>query len=116
MAEITGLHFEQSKDLLRERFAVRAVGTPALGTSSNSIADEGFDPADHTVTTPCDSAGQVTELAADFVAEAAGVVKGKNLVVEYTSGDDTKSLVIPVTIALCSYSQEECVAGAATSL
>ncbi len=58
MAEITGLHFEQSKDLLRERFAVRAVGTPALGTSSNSIADEGFDPADHTVTTPCDSAGR----------------------------------------------------------
>jgi hypothetical protein len=111
-AAITDLHFEQSQSLRLERFAVRATETPSLGTSSNSITQEGFDDTDHTVKTACASAGEVTELAADFVAESAGIVKGKNLMVEYASGDETKTLIIPVTVSLCSYSQEECVARA----
>ncbi len=87
---------------------MRSIGTPALGGSLQSIMAEGFDPNDHTVTSQCDQDDAVSEFAADFVADAPGVARGQNLVVEYASGPKTRSVTIPVTIVLCSYPQDRC--------
>jgi hypothetical protein len=107
-AKITGAHFDQAEHLRIERYAVRTISTPGLGGSSQSIMAEGFAPSDRTVTSQCDKDDDVSEFAADFVADAPGVARGRNLVVEYASGGTTKSVTIPVSIVLCSIPQDEC--------
>jgi hypothetical protein len=107
-AEITRAQFKQAEHLEIERFAVRTTPEPSLGNSLNGIVAEGFDLAKRTVTSQCDTDDDVSEFAADFVSSAPGIAQGQDLVLDYAAGAATKSVTIPVTIVLCSYSVSEC--------
>jgi hypothetical protein len=107
-AEITGAQFREADHLEIERFAVRTSPTPSLGNSLEGIVAEGFNPAQRTVTSKCDTDDDVSEFAADFVSNAPGIAQGQDLVLDYASGSRTKSVTIPVTIVLCSFTASKC--------
>lgn len=104
-AEIVSVSFVRGSGLEITEWSVRAGNRGGLGSSSRSLAEEGFPlrPAQVEVQCPdVDGGADVpAELALTVVAEGPDPATGSELLVTYRQGSQTAHLVIPFEVKVC---------------